>query len=359
MCESANFKRMGVKSEVELTPRKCAILAAVVKYHIATGEPVGSKWLTGVLENAPSSATLRNEMSDLCSLGYLEQPHTSAGRVPTSKGYEFYVSRLMSEDDLPDSLKLVIDQRLEEAAHDMETLAPAAAKILSSITGLPAFCAKIADDSLVVKRVEVMPMGANLIMMVAFTSDGKAKSKLCRSGMPLTQGKLEALSRLIKQNVEGKPLYMLTAANMQNMLSCAGADALLFLPIISSLLEMIEEMGKSSIQLSGEANLYSLLSGGGSSEKLISFIERKEGILSLISKPAEKAAVIFGSDTGYRELDRSTLVVAPYGPQGALAGRLGVIGPTRMSYGRILPSIAYLCARVSKLMNENLEWQEE
>lgn len=341
---------------MELTPRKRAILAAIVKYHIATGEPVGSKWLTGVLENAPSSATLRNEMSDLCSLGYLEQPHTSAGRVPTGKGYEFYVNSLMNEESLPDSLKQSIDVQLDKASADLETLPNTAAKILSSITGLPAFCAKIADDSLVVKRVEVIPMGERLVMMVAFTSDCRTSSKLCRSGGPLTGEKLSQLEGLIKKGVEGKTLSCLSAGEMQNMLSNAGINTLEFLPVIACLFDMIKDMGRSSISLAGESYLYSVFAGGNYRQELISFIERKEGILSLISKPAEKAAVIFGSATGYSELERSTLVVAPYGPGDSLVGRLGVIGPTRMSYGRILSSIAYITAKVSRLMTENLEF---
>lgn len=343
---------------MELTPRKRAILEAIVKYHIATGEPVGSKWLTGVLKNAPSSATLRNEMSDLCSLGYLEQPHTSAGRVPTGKGYEFYVNRLMNEENLPESLKQVIDRELDAASTDIETLPKAAAKLLSRITGLPAFCAEIADDSLMVKRVEVIPMGGHLVMMVVFTSDCRAGSKLCRSGCPLNGDKLAVLESLIKSGVEGKPINALSAGEMQNILSRAGINTLEFLPIIACLFDMIKDMGKSTIELTGESFLYSVFSGGSYRQELISFIERKEGILSLISEPKEKAAVIFGSTTGYSELDRSTLVVASYGPGDSLAGRLGVIGPTRMSYGIILSGIAYITARVSKLMTENLEFAQ-
>lgn len=339
---------------MELTPRKRAILAAIVKYHIATGEPVGSKWLTGALENAPSSATLRNEMSDLCSLGYLEQPHTSAGRVPTGKGYEFYVNRLMNEESLPDSLKQVIDAELEKAGADPENLPVAAARLLSRITGLPAFCAKIADDSLTVKRAEVIPMGDRLVMLVVFTSDCRAGSKLCRSGGVLTPDKLSRLEALIKGGVEGKPLSCLCAGEMQNMLSGAGINTLEFLPLIAGLFDMIKDMGKSSIELAGESYLYSVFAGGNYRQELISFIERKEGILSLISEPNEKAAVIFGSATGYSELDRSTLVVAPYGTGDALVGRLGVIGPTRMSYGIILSGIAYITAKASRLMTENL-----
>lgn len=340
---------------MELTPRKRAILAAIVKYHIDTGEPVGSKWLTGVLENAPSSATLRNEMSDLCTLGYLKQPHTSAGRVPTSKGYEFYVKRLMNQDSLPDSLKQSVDMHLKGRAQDIENLPRAAAEMLSSITGLPAFYAKISDDNIVLKRIEVMPIGGHLVMLVAFTSDGRAGSKLCRIGSLLTAEAVNKISSLIKKNTEGKTLNELSLGNLQGILSELGANTLLFLPLVSTLSEMIREIGKSQIDLCGEHNLY--LSSGSPLE-LISFVERKDGILSIIERPLTSASVIFGSDTGYSAMQSHCLAVAPFGVKDFLLGRIGVIGSTRMSYGRILPSVAYVADKVSQIMNENFETVE-
>lgn len=343
---------------MELSKRKADILAAIVKYHIATGEPVGSKWLTGVLENAPSSATLRNEMSDLCALGYLAQPHTSAGRIPTSKGYEFYVNRLMDEDVLSDSFKKQVDEYLYEAAHDAQGLPEAAAKLISNVTGLPAFCGKISDENLRIQKVEVIPMGSHLTMLVAFTSDCRVGSKLCRSSVPVGGEKRETLLTILKNSAEGKTLSTLTAGNMQNILKTCGTDALDFLPLIASFVDMIKEMGRSDLRIFGEANMYSFFGGSESLQQLSSFLERKEGLLSIIEGCSDKASVIFGSETGFSQLNRTTLVVAPYGPAGATAGRLGVIGPTRMSYGRILPSIAYISLKVSELMTKNLEFIE-
>ncbi len=343
---------------MELSKRKADILAAIVKYHIATGEPVGSKWLTGVLENAPSSATLRNEMSDLCALGYLAQPHTSAGRIPTSKGYEFYVSRLMDEDVLSDSFKSEVDEFLYNCAHDAQGLPEAAAKLISRVTGLPAFCGKIANESLKIQKVEVIPMGGQLAMLVAFTSDCRVGSKLCRCSVAFNNEKRDTLLKILKTHAEGESLGALTAGNMQNMLKTCGQDALNFLPLMASFADMINEMGRSDIRIFGESNMYSLFGGTDYAGELSRFLERKEGLLSIIERTYDKAAVIFGCETGYRELNRSTLVVAPYGPKGASVGRLGVIGPTRMSYGRILPSIAYISLKVSELMNKNLEFTE-
>lgn len=329
-----------------------AILEAIVKYHIATGEPVGSKWLTGVLENAPSSATLRNEMSDLCTLGFLAQPHTSAGRIPTSKGYEFYVSRLMCQDSLPDSLKETIDEQLKMASQDTETLTRAAAQILSHITGLPAFYANLSDDSVALKRVEVMPMGAHLLMLVAFTTDGRTGNKLLKTNRYFDSEAIKRFTALIKSGVEGKTLNELTVGNLQNIFLRSSADALDFLSLASAFAQMIKDIGKSDINLCGEHNLY--LSDSSPAE-FISFMNRKEGILSIVERPLGQATVIFGSDTGYSALMGRCLAVAPFGTKDFPLGRIGVIGSQRMSYDRILPSVAYVAKRLSELMNENFE----
>jgi heat-inducible transcriptional repressor len=343
--------------EVELTERKRAILAAIVNYHIATGCPVGSKWLTGVLENAPSSATLRNEMSELSSMGFLEQPHTSAGRIPTGKGYEFYVSNLMQKDELPASVKEMIDS-LMAGAVDTETLHLTAAKILSRITGLPAFTAKVADESVRVERIEIMPMSSHLVMLVAITDDGRAISKLFRSNLSL-YGKTGILEKLIKDNIEGKPLYLLTAGEIQNISVRAGIDALSLMPIIASLFDMLKEMGQSKVDLAGETYLYNMLGSQSRVGRLLSFIERKEGIMSLIDNPKDKVGIIFGNATAFSELNGSAVIVTSFGSGNNPLGRIGVIGPTRMSYGQLVPIVSYIADILNNLMSENLDKEEK
>ncbi|MEE0840576.1 MAG: heat-inducible transcriptional repressor HrcA [Acutalibacteraceae bacterium] len=344
---------------MEMTERKRAILAAIVKYHIATGAPVGSKWLTTTLENAPSSATLRNEMSELSCMGLLEQPHTSAGRIPTGKGYEFYVSNLMQSDELDQSVKSFIDKALERATVDAEGLSTVAVKLLSKITGLPSFNAKISNDSAIIKKVQITPMSSRVIMLIAVTGDGRAKSKLCRTGTDISSDTLERLNKLMGEKIEGKSLMSLTAAEMQNVYAAAGIDAFSLMPLLAALFDMIREIGQPRIQFSGEANIYSMLSESERAGRLLMFLEQKEGILSIISERRDRVGVIFGTDTGFNELDRTAVIVAPWGTDSSPMGRIGVIGPTRMSYGQIVPSVAYLASRLSEIANESIKDMEE
>jgi len=343
---------------MDLTPRKQAILAAIVKYHIATGGPVGSKWLTTTLENAPSSATLRNEMSELSSMGFLTQPHTSAGRVPTNKGYEFYVSNLMQKDEITDREKAYINKCMEEAAADTENVHILAAKILSLVTGLPAFAAKSADEKAVIKKVQLSLLGGRLIMMVVITGDGRTKSKLIRSASLIEEDKLSALDSLVKTQVEGKNFKELSFAAMQNIYAAAGSNALALMPLMASLFDIINEMAQPQIDFSGETKIYSLFSGQQAA-RLLMFLEKKDGFLSVVEGTNKETGVIFGNHTGFYELENATVVLSAYGAKDSAVGKIGVIGPTRMSYGHIVSVISYLAEKLGEILNQGIKDLEE
>lgn len=340
---------------MELTPRKQAILAAIVKYHIATGAPVGSKWLTTTLENAPSSATLRNEMSELSSMGFLTQPHTSAGRIPTDKGYEFYVSNLMQTDEIQDREKQYIDKVLEEASVDTENVRKVAAKVLSHLTGLVTFEGRIASEEAVIKKVQINLLSPRLIMMVIITDDGRTKSKLIKSGSAFSESMLSILQETAKKSVEGKCFKELTFATMQNIYASLCINALDVMSIIANLFDMINEMAQPEIEFFGETNIYSMLMNSEKAAQLLMFLRDKDAIMQIVSEKCDKKGIIFGADTVYKELENATLIVAPFGD----TGRIGVIGPTRMSYGHIVSLTNYLATKLNEVLDKNIKDLEE
>jgi len=157
---------------MELSPRKQAVLAAVTKAYIKPGEPVGSKALTALLKNAPSAATLRNEMSELCDMGLLAQPHTSAGRIPTSSGFKLYVNSLMTPEKLSDGMKRRIDSSLDGLHCAPEKIPEAAGKLLSDLTGLPAVVCFETDGSPKIKSAELFPVSRGSVMLLIVTAGG-------------------------------------------------------------------------------------------------------------------------------------------------------------------------------------------
>ncbi len=344
---------------MELSPRKKQILAAIVKTYIETGEPVGSKALSQVLDLGLSPATLRNEMSELSELGYLEQPHTSAGRVPTSAGYRLYIQELMKPAEPDEKTKAAIDDALENSVSDPEQMVSTAGQALADLTGLPALSATVANETASVRRVEVIPMGRRSLLLVLITSDGVARSRLCRTERPLTTGLLERFTRLTAKEVEGKELSAFQPALLQTLVAEAGEYGFALMPLLAALFHMADEICASKLSLKGESNLFSFSELEKEARQLIDLISRRDAILSLLAGIHGPVEVVFGGDTPIAALRPSSLVVARYKLGDKELGRIGVIGPTRMAYEQLIPSIEYFAAKLGSLLTQAMEDMED
>lgn len=344
---------------MELSPRKKQILAAIVKTYIETGEPVGSKALAQVLDLGLSPATLRNEMSELSELGFLEQPHTSAGRIPTSEGYRLYIQQLMKPAQPDEQTKAVIDDALEHTVSDPERMVGTAGQVLADLTGLPALSATVADQSASIKRVEIIPMGRRSALLVLITSDGVARSRLCRTQTPLSPPALERFARLIAGEIEGVELSGFHPALLQSLAADAGEYGFALMPLLTALFHMVEEVCESKLSLKGESNLFGFSELEKEARQLIDLIARRDAILSILAGIHGPVEVVFGGDTPIAALRPSSLVVARYRLGGKELGRIGVIGPTRMAYEQLIPSIEYFAAKLGSLLTQAMEDLED
>lgn len=343
---------------MELTPRKKAIIAEIVKAHIENGQPIGSKILATMLEGAPSSATLRNEMSDLSEMGYLIQPHTSAGRLPTAKAYRLYVSELMDKRNLSAEGKSVIDAMVENIRQDPETMLSSAAEILSELTGLPTITASGVGKGVRIKRVTLLPMGRGSAVVFVISDDGRTRSRLIRSQSVLTDGLLTRFDEIVSERVCGKDVNTLDMAYLQSIVASAGLDALALAPIFSTVFDMAGELSVVRINMGGTANLFSLCSTDRQARKILDLLKTGETVENIFSAIKEPVGVVFGGDTLYDELEPTGMVIASLGGAEGL-GRIAVIGPTRMSYETILPSVEYLAEKIGNILNEVLKGLEE
>lgn len=341
---------------MELSPRKQAILAAVTKAYIETGEPIGSKALALMLKNAPSSATLRNEMSELCELGLLRQPHTSAGRMPTSRGFKLYVDSLMTPEKISDTAKGFIDRGLSEINDTPEKIPEAAGRILSDLIGLPVLTCLFAGSSPTVRRVEMLNIGRNSVLLLVITSDGRARNTVLRLNSPLTLKLAEKFSETVKRRIKGKNVSELTRAYMQSIAAETGIDAFSLTPLFSALFEMLKGIESSSVKLSGETSLYNICESEDAARQIISLLNARDLVISLFDG---KEGVIFGKDTGFKELETKTIVTAKFNGADKFKGAIGIIGPNRMSYGQIIPSVEYIALRLTEIMTEAQKDMEE
>ncbi len=343
---------------MELSDRKKAVLTAIVKAYIASGEPVGSKILCEILENSPSSATLRNEMSTLCEMGLLEQPHTSAGRIPTHSAYKFYVESLMSKDKISEEIKQYINSALDSTNCDPEKIPETAGKVLSEITGLTSIAANISGSATYLKRVELLPMGAKTLLMIIITSDGRSRSRLCHLTENVGDTLITAFDNLVNTKILKRPIDEFTPAAMQNLFIYAGGAAFSLMPLISKLFEMVTEIRNSNISLAGQTSLFSIYNERVDAEKIITLLGKHDTLINLLSGE-QNTGIVFGSETPYFALKPSSIVFSKYKIGKNNIGCVGVLGPVRMSYEQIIPSIEYTAQRVDNLLNETLKDMED
>lgn len=344
---------------MELSPRKQAVLAAVAKTYIKTGEPVGSKALNAILKNSPSSATLRNEMSELCDLGLLAQPHTSAGRIPTSDGFKIYVDTLMTPEKLSESSKDFIDKGFSDIHSAPEKLPEIAGRLLSELTGLPAVTCFVIETGPKVKRVELLPIGRKAVMTVLITADGRTGNRIVRTDIASNPAFIERFTDIAERKINGKKVSELTKGYMQGLAADAGLDALILMPLFSAVFEMAQSLEASSVTLSGEAALHNVFADDKAAKRIISLVKLREPMLSLLDGIDGRVGVIFGNDTGFTELNSDAIIAAKYGGGGKYKGAVGVIGPNRMSYDQIIPSVEYTALKLTELITEAQKDMEE
>ena len=339
----------GVKI-LELTPRKQAVLKAIVKAYIETGEPVGSKILTELIENAPSSATLRNEMSELCELGLLEQPHTSAGRIPTSSGFKLYVSKLMPTGEILDEDKAFIDAAFEKIIETPEKIPSAVGKILSDMMGFPVISCLMTNNAAVVKRVECLRVSRNSVMLLVITNDGRTRNRIVRLSQNLSEQLLDRFYEIVDQKIKRKEICELTKGYMQSIIAMSGLDAFSLMPLITAVFETVSEIENVSVDLSGLSKLYDISGNEENARQILSLIESRDPIISMFERVGD--GVIFGSESGYSFLGDGSIIAASFNSFDKYRGYIAVLAPKRISYERIIPNIEYIAKNLGALIYE-------
>lgn len=335
---------------MELTPRKQAVLKAIIKAYIETGEPVGSKILASLLENAPSPATIRNEMSELCELGLLQQPHTSAGRVPTAGGYKIYVDTLMNKCEPTGQTVEFIDNSLKEINCESEAIPRLAASALSKLTGLPAVSCLITDTPPKIKQIELLPIGRYSVMLLTVTDDGRARNRIVRLPKGVDNRAKDCFNNIYESHIKRKTVDTLTKGYIQSLAAKAGLYSLELMPIFTAVFETAADIEEKSVHLSGENALYNISGSESEARRILSLIKSRDPFISMLDGIDDGVSAVFGVDTGYEELQKDTIIAAKFSGADKYKGYVGVIGPTRMSYEQIMPATKYAAKKLTEIM---------
>ena len=335
--------------------RRSSILGLIIDYYLKTGEPLGSKNLCQMLPYSISSATIRNEMAFLTSIGFLEQRHTSGGRVPTKASYRYYVDNLIEATELSSYEKQKIDEVLSVNASDPERLLADGARLLSELTGCAAFYSTVKDPFDCVQGVELIPSGNNKAMLVMLSIGGKIKSSVCSMNCQIDDEFKAIFYNVVNEYFIGTPLSEIDLSLIQSTAPLLGARIFDMLPVLSSLCSLCREASEGSLVINGETKLLAQTELGDSVYNLLVFLAQKdklESLLSEFSKSNVSTALFIGDENPVYELRNTTMAIAKLKYNKMQTATLGIIGSLRVDYKTILPRVEYIMKTISKLLKE-------
>lgn len=340
----------------DLTERQKTLLLLIIRDHIESAQPIGSKRLVDHYHLNLSPATIRNEMSVLTEMGYLRQPHTSAGRVPTEEGYRYFVSQLMDQAVLPESVQRTISHQFHQSGTDVEQWMTLAASILAHQSQGISVVTAPHTEQIKFKHLELISTQGRQILMVLVLVGGEVNQQILTLAEPVTQ---ERLSQ--------------TASRLNGLLAGLALDAISALPGRSDALDqdiltlVIQAMRSNKKRVSGDIftdGLTNVLSEPEFSEsdegrRALKIFGERSTLKNLFDRTATNSnvgalQVLIGGEGGWEELRQCSMVVARYGVPGLATGTLGVLGPMRMSYSKTIPTVRYVAGLLSDMVNDNI-----
>ena len=340
----------------ELSERKKQILKAIVHAHIEGGEPVGSKY---ILENQHlncSSATIRNEMAELESMGYLEQPHASAGRVPSEQGYRFYVDSLVEHYVMTANEVSQINRLLRTKMGELDQILVEASNLAANLTNYTAIAIKPRTSSVSISKFETIYLEPDHYILVAVSSTGSVKSKHLTAKEPITPESLSNLSDVLNLVLTNLSADQITLPHMMKLEALLGPDAHLVSDIGKAVYDLLNELDEGEMRISGLDRLlqYPEYSDVGQLQALLGTLEKKEEFLDLVSKSeSDDVSVLIGSESEVKVMNNSALVFKPIIKDGKTIGAIGVLGPRRMDYAKVLGTLEGLTGNIADLIGSN------
>jgi len=324
-----------------LDKRSQILLKTLVEHYISDGQPVGSRTLSKCSGLDLSPATIRNVMSDLEELGFITSPHTSAGRIPTQRGYRLFVDTLLTVQPLQSKEIQLLEYGL--SSPDPQELIASAAGMLSNLSNFAGVVMSPKRKSAEFKHLEFLPLAEKRILVIIVTSDGNVQNRVIVTDKAFTASELTQATNFFNQNYSGNTLEE-AHKKMHEELKQMQTDMMRLMSAAMDASAKALDDDKDGVVISGERNLLQvddLSTNVTSLRKLFEIFERRTSLMQLLdnSQRAEGIQIFIGGESGYLPLDECSMVTAPYEANGQVVGTLGVIGPTRMAYERVIPIV--------------------
>lgn len=333
--------------------RKKRILQSIIDDYISTAEPVGSRTVARKHELGLSSATIRNEMADLEEMGYLTQPHTSAGRIPSDKGYRFYVDQLMKQSELTMeeiySIKSAMDTKINELSQLLKQVSVA----MSKITKYASMAALPEKKNSVLKAVQVVPVEKGKALVVVITNSGTIKNSLINISETVLPEHLVYVSNIFNEKLSGLTIGQINMPVIREIELLMGPSQDILMPVLNGVTDCIEQIDKSEVFLEGAINMlnYPEFSNVERAREFLKLMVEKD-LISRVLKDAnsekDKIVIKIGHENDIEEMKECSLITTTYTAGDVVIGTIGIIGPTRMEYSKVLAAINYMKSKMKE-----------
>jgi heat-inducible transcriptional repressor len=340
---------------VDLSRRRQQILSAIVESYIRTGEPVGSKHISNTLEFQVSPATVRGEMAWLFERGYLEQPHTSAGRVPSHLGYREYIDSLMACKPLSEDEKNEINSLFNVRDPDPDKLLEDAAGALADYTNCAGVATSLTPKSVGVRRIELIAAGAGTVVILLIATNGMVRSKVCRVDFKVTPEIMEFFTRFSNARLVGRSLDSITSGYINAVSVTLGEYSRIFTPLMVAIFELCKEVNDGQYFLSGGSKLLEYGELSQLVREILVLLENRSRLHALFDWGSNDFKILIGKENPTMELSGASVVATSYEIGGQKAGTIGLIGPVRIDYARIIPHLEYFAKKLGEALSETYE----
>jgi len=341
-----------------LNERAQQLLKRLVENYIRDGQPVGSRTLSRDVGLTLSAATIRNVMADLETLGFVSSPHTSAGRIPTDKGYRFFVDTLLKYEPLEDAKVAQIQTHLGEHVDNPKALVAAASRMLSSVTRMAGVVTLPRQSHASLSQIEFIPLSDNRVLAVMIVNGREVQNRILQLERRYTADELRRASNYLNQELAGRELSTIRERLVAQLKETRETLNQLMLDAIMLAQKVVETpvAGKMEYVMAGETNLmdFAELSNVEKLRRLFDAFTQQRDILNLLdhSLKAEGVQIFIGHESGHTILDDCSIVTAPYTLDQEVVGVLGVIGPTRMAYERVIPIVDITAKLLGSALNQ-------
>ena len=342
--------------DTSLSERKLTILKAIIQNYLETGEPVGSRTLSKYTDLNLSSATIRNEMADLEDLGYIFQPHTSAGRIPSDKGYRLYVDMLMEEKEQEIAKR---ESAMLEKTDKVEKVLQQAARVLATNTNYATMVSSPINRN-TLKFIQLSQVDAEQIVAVIVLGGNVIKNKIIEVGEMLSNENLLKLNMLLNTTLNGLPIDQITLGLIARLKEQAGIHSEVVAHVLDAVAETIHVEEDMKIYTSGATNIfkYPELSDKQSAQEIISAFEEKQQLADLVtetlaSEDSHGIQVYIGDETPVKTMKDCSVVTATYELGEGMKGTIGIIGPKRMDYEHVMKTLKILQGELDAIYNKD------